>query len=144
MDILIYKNSSDENVISKSLSLQGTLTGTLKTPFDISSPEVQISNNGPVSGNYCYIPAMNRYYFIVDQTVASNNIVILSLFVDVLKTYESDIKNLSAILDNNTDGDKYLTDNDIFMSTVKTATDVINFPYGFNDDGEFILITAGG
>jgi hypothetical protein len=38
---------------------------------------------------------------------------------------------------------RYMT-GDIWQKTVKYKTDIIQFPQGLNDNGDFILITAGG
>ena len=64
--------------------------------------------------------------------------------VDVLETYKNSILGLSAIIDNSTsNNDNYMPSN-LWVSKVKTKTDVINFPSGLDDTGSYILITAGG
>ena len=65
--------------------------------------------------------------------------------VDVLESFKTDIKNLSVILLNtqNVGVNNYLP-SPVFRNNVKAKTDIINFPSGLNDTGEFILITAGG
>ena len=87
----------------------------------------------------------NCYYFITDITVIRTGLFAISLMVDVLESFKSDIKNLSVILLNtqNVGSSNYLP-SPVFRNNVKSKTDILNFPNGLNDSGEFILITAGG
>ena len=57
------------------------------------------------------------------------------------------IRNLTCIIDKQensatTYSDKYLDDGS-FITECRTFNSILNFPQGFNDAGEFILITAG-
>jgi hypothetical protein len=68
--------------------------------------------------------------------------------VDVLMSFRTQILNLDVVVNHASIGDRdsptYVDDSDIWRTTVKTKTDVINFPSGLLDDGEYILITSGG
>lgn len=144
MDIVLYQNNSDDDTINKSLTLVSTLQGSLKEPCNLETPEITIENNGVLGANYCYIENFGRYYFINNQTIISNNRVKLDLSVDVLESFKSGILSLETIIDNSsTKNDNYLA-SDIWVNKIKSKTDIINFTSGFNQDGTFILITAGG
>lgn len=144
MNIIFYTNNSDDDTINKALTQTTTLTGSLKDNCSIENPEITIENSGMINGNYCYIPEFSRYYFIDNQTILSNNRVRLSMSVDVLESFKTNILSLSAIIENSTtNNDKYITSS-LWVARQKTVSDVINFPYGLNNTGEFILITAGG
>lgn len=145
MDIILCKNNSEPNKINKVLSDQYTLSGTLKEQTSITSPAIMIENENPVNFNYAYIPDFNRFYFISDIVNVSNNLWRINLKVDVLESFKNDILSSSAILSDSevTGSDKYMS-GEVWKSKVKETTNIINFPSGLLDNGEFILITAGG
>lgn len=144
MDIIFYNNISDPNTINKVLTEVTTLSGELKTSCDIISPNITISNHGMMNANYCYIPEFGRYYFIVKQTILTNNVIEIDLNVDVLESFKTQILALSCILENSTtDNDNYLSGPE-WVTSVKTTTHIKQFPSGLNNSGEYILITAGG
>lgn len=144
MDIVFYNNTSDDDTINKSLSEVLTLSGTLKNDCSIEQPSIIVSYSGMIHANYCYIADFGRYYYVENQTILSNNRVRLDLSVDVLQTFRNEILALSVIAENSTtDNDNYLS-SEIWTSKVKTKTDIVSFPSGFNESGTFILITAGG
>lgn len=145
MDITLYVNSSEKNKIGKNLTNDFSLSGTLRDVTNIINPVILIELNEIGNYNYCYIPNFNRYYFITDITVIRTGLFAASLTVDVLESFKTDIKNLSVILLNtqNIGNNNYLP-SPVFRNNVKSKTDIINFPNGLNDSGEFILITAGG
>lgn len=145
MQITFFNNSSDERKINKSISQVGdAMSGYLKEPCDITNPSITIEHNGVIPANYCYISELNRYYFIDNQIILSANRVRMALNVDVLMSYKNEILGMPVIIDGSTFNTNSYLSSDIYKATVKTKTDVINFPSGLNDDGEYILITAGG
>lgn len=145
MDINLYVNNSEKNKIGKNLTNAFSLSGSLRDATNIINPVILIELNDIGNYNYCYIPNFNRYYFITDITVIRTGLFAISLMVDVLESFKTDIKNLSVILLNtqNVGTNNYLP-SPVFRNNVKSKTDIINFPSGLNDSGEFILITAGG
>lgn len=145
MNITLYVNNSEKNKIGKNLTNDFSLSGTLRDATNIINPVILIELNEIGNYNYCYIPNFNRYYFITDITVIRTGLFAISLMVDVLESFKIDIKNLSVILLNtqNIGSNNYLS-SQVFKNNVKSRTDILNFPNGLNDSGEFILITAGG
>ncbi|MBR5825198.1 MAG: hypothetical protein IKY67_13790 [Paludibacteraceae bacterium] len=144
MNIVFYNNLSDYNTINKNITEVLTLTGTLKDGCSITNPVIRIENTGIVNANYCYIEEFGRFYFIDEQTILSNKVISISMSVDVLESFKTQILGLNVIIDNSTNiVDKYIED-EIWKSKVKTSTTILNFDSGFNDSGEYILITAGG
>lgn len=144
MTIDFYMNNSDPDKINKSLTPVDIMTGFLKESCDIVKPSITVSHSGVINANYCYIPEFGRYYFISNQKILTAGTVRIDLSVDPLYTYKNQILSIPCIIDNSTsDNNAHLT-SDIFKATVKSATDVLTFPSGFNESGEFILITAGG
>lgn len=145
MNITLYVNKSEKNKIGKNLTNDLFISGTLKDATNIINPIILVELNEISNYNYCHIPNFNRYYFITDITVIRTGLYAISLLVDVLESFKTDIKNLSVILLNtqNSGVNNYLP-SPVFRNNVKSKTDIINFPNGLNDSGEFILITAGG
>lgn len=144
MTITLYKNESEKNKINKTLTTVATLTGTLRDSSSIINPEIVIEYDNPTGFNYCFIDAFNRYYFVTNITVINNKLLKLSLKVDVLESFKASILAQNIIIDKSTSNvDEYLPDDNLVVN-VKTKTDIVNFPSGLLESGEFILITAGG
>ena len=146
MNIVLCVNSSERNAINKTISNQITLTGTLKSDCSVINPSVLVNAENPSEYNYCYIEAFNRYYFISDITSVRNGLWRIDCSVDVLMSYRNEILALDVIVSDASVGDNQPTYmmGDVWKTSVKTKTDVINFPSGLLDDGEYILITSGG
>lgn len=145
MKIRLYYNSSENNVIGKTLSDVIELDGNLRDSSDITTPVIMITSDTKPNANYAYIDNFNRFYFISEITAYRSNSFILKLKVDVLESYKEQIKKLKVVLSGteNTGKSMYLN-SDIWIRNVKDKTDIITFPNGLSENGEFILITAGG
>lgn len=145
MKIILYNNLSEENRINKNLDEVETLTGTIRDKStSIENPIIRISRASPTGFNYVEIPAFDRFYFVQDVTIEINGILLLNLAVDRLQSFKDSILQQEIIVEQSTNSnDVYLPDNN-WLTNVKTKTDILNFSNGFLDNGEFILITAGG
>lgn len=141
-------NSSPVEKIGKVITTGLTVTDVvLKRDTSILKPILHISTESDITGyNYMYISQFNRYYYIDDIVSIANNRWEVSSHVDVLQTYMDTILSNDAIIEGteNKAVNKYLPDPDAFVVNCKHKTDIVNFPSGFLDTGEFILITAGG
>ena len=148
MEITLYTNESEKNKLDKTITNSILLEGNLRDESSIINPIILISSNKediPYMYNYAYIPAFGRYYFITDIESVRTGIWRVSMHVDVLMSYKEQIKNLNVIINNSeeTGANNYLSGNQ-WITNVKNTTSIVNFPNGLNDNGEFILITAGG
>lgn len=146
MEIKLYKTTSPRKKLVKDLTDGITLTGTLRGQSSVMSPSLQIQDMPVISYNYCYIPDFGRWYYINGIDALRSNLYELSLGIDVLMTYAADIRKNYAIVDKvESFGAAYNYINDgSWVNTNRMKQSIINFPTGFNDNGEFILITAGG
>lgn len=146
MDIVLYHNNSEPERVIKSLTQVATLTGTLRNESDVVNPFINIAGNYfPSSANYAYIAEFGRYYYILEVASMHNGIVSLSLSSDPLMSFANDIKNLRAIIDRQAGSEHanmYLPD-DVVVHDAREFYTVKSFSSGFNDTGEYILITAG-
>ena len=145
MDINLYKNHSEKNKIGKSLTGEVTYSGSLRDETSVINPVILLAAENLSQYNYAYIPQFHRYYFISDIVSVRNGLWRVSLDVDVLESYKVGIKNLNVILSDSEDegGQKYL-DGAQWRTKVKASTDIIRFSSGLRENGEYILITAGG
>ena len=110
------------------------------------NPSIRIESADNISAyNYAYISEFGRYYYITDIVSVRTNCWVVSLRCDVLMSYKDEIHGLNVILDNTqeTGLSNYLSSPN-WVSLVKTKTDIKVFPSGLSEQGEFILITAGG
>ena len=100
MTLTLYKNNSEQNAVTKSLTQVQTLTGTLRNGTSIIDPVILVSDVSDISGvNYCKINEFNRYYFINNIKSVNNNLWELSCHVDVLQSYADEIRAQSGIVE---------------------------------------------
>ncbi len=146
MNITFYHNKSLNNKLNKELEIGLELTGTLRSECDIVNPVILIESTSDIIGyNYIFIEEFNRYYFIKQIVSVRNNLWRVSAHVDVLMSFKTQLLEQEVILEDSeiTGGSNYIP-RDIWQTLVKTKTDIITFPSGLSENGEFILITAGG
>lgn len=146
MEITFYVNNEEPEKVNKSLGTGQTFEGTLKDSVIIERPSILIETDIDINDyNYFYIPEFNRYYFRTDIEIVRNNLFRISGRTDVLMSFKEPMKNFQVILDHSeVTGVTNYQSSPVWQSLVKTKTDIINFPYGLSENGEFILITAGG
>lgn len=147
MDVLFYYNTSDDRVIKKNLTPSGgyLAQGVPRDIVSVMKPIIRFESDAIMRFNYAYIPELQRYYSIVDRTAYRDGVWDISFEVDVLMSFKRDILNLNVIVDKQSmlsNGDEYIDDGSLVTENVMFQS-VYNFPNGFNDTGEYILITAG-
>ena len=145
MVIHLFNNTSERNAITKTLTNEISLSGSLREESNIHNPVIMIYAPSVIGFNYAYIPDFYRYYYVNDITSVRVGLWRLTLICDVLMSFKSAILNSYAIIDHTqtTQITEYMQ-SDIWKTTVKDFTEIINFPSGLLDTGEYILITAGG
>ena len=146
MDLRLYYTNDENNKINKTLTNALLLVGTMRDSSSIINPVILVEGASFDGFNYSYIPQFDRYYFIKNVINYRNNLWILELECDVLMSFKSSILNMNCILieTEQTGADRYLANSRVWVSKVKDKTDIISFPNGLLESGEYILITAGG
>lgn len=146
MDLRLYYTNDENNKINKTLTNALLLVGTMRDSSSIINPIILVEGASFDGFNYAYIPQFDRYYFIKNIINYRNNLWILELECDVLMSFKSSILNMNCILieTEQTGADRYLANSRVWVSKVKDKTDIISFPNGLLESGEYILITAGG
>ena len=144
--ISLFKTASENNRVIKVLTDEKQLSGELRNQTSVLNPTIRIESADNISGyNYCYIAEFGRYYYITDIVSVRTNCWVISLRCDVLMSYKNEIQSMNVILNNTqeTGLSNYLASPN-WVNLVKTKTDIKVFPSGLSEQGEFILITAGG
>lgn len=146
MFLKLYNNTTEKNAITKTLTNELSLEGKLRGECTIKNPVIDIASTVNIpSYNYAYIPEFDRYYFIDNISSIRNGIWSIAMTCDVLMSFRTSILNSYAIINHTQENEitQYMS-SDIWKTLVKDKTDIINFPNGLLETGEYILITAGG
>lgn len=145
MEIILYKNKSEPNRLEKLLTNSMQYSGVLRENSSTINPMIRIALPADelAAYDFLYIPAWNRYYFITDYDSIRTGITDIMCRVDVLMSFADDIKALNVIVDKQTvNGSMYINDGS-WTSEERSFYTIKSFTNGFNDNGEYILITAG-
>lgn len=145
MEVQFFYNMSDERKINKDLIEGEVFEGELRESVSVMNPTIRFEKEAVLRYNYAYIPSFQRYYTINNRTCFRDGLWDISMSVDVLMSFRNDIINLQAVVDKQSmpeNGDEYIDDGSL-VSDNNTFSTVYNFPAGFNDTGEYVLITAG-
>jgi hypothetical protein len=145
MNIKFYKQTNDKRVISKTLGTAKNKNNCqLEEPSSVINPVITLDiDTSLYSYNYVYIAYFGRYYYIDDITVLDGVRMRISCSVDVLKSFDTQIKNCTVNSRRNENNyDMYLPDDRPVESRYIRYSK--NFPKSFNDlRGSYILITVG-
>lgn len=145
MEVQFFYNTSDARVINKNLIVGETFEGQARDEVNILTPVVIFDTDEILRYNYAYIPQFQRYYSITDKNVFREGLFMVTFSVDVLMSFRGHILQLTAVVDKQSmpeNGDEYIDDSSLVTDNVMFTT-VYNYPDGFNDTPELILITAG-
>lgn len=147
MEVRFYYNQSDDRVINKNLvsDKNNVYQGVPRDEVSVMSPIIRFENDAILRYNYAYIPELQRYYSIVDRTAYRQGVWDVTFAVDVLMSFRADISDLYVVVDKQSmvaNGDEYIDDGSLVSENVMFQS-IYEFPAGFNDTGEYILITAG-
>lgn len=130
MDIIFYKSTNEVSSFPKSLTDGVTISGTLRSECDILNPVIEFTGIGvDIPYNYCYIPTFKRYYFITEARSIRNDILEISMHVDVLQSWANEILNTKALVLRNEDyeirdrliADEYLITYPTFTETIQDS-----------------------
>lgn len=148
MQVTLCNNRSEANIINKTITDVVTKTCTIKGNISHETPVLLLQYDSTNIGsiNYMKIPELGRCYFINELIDLTGGRYEIHGKVDVLESFKSQILGLSCIIDkteSNVLSNMYLNDGS-FVSQEKEFIYNKPFSNGFIDDGQFILITAGG
>ena len=108
MVIQFLHNKSEYNTINKNTELIVEKTITLKNDCDLVNPYVVLKLDDVLFlSNYAYIPKFKRYYFITGIEILSKTLVAVSMHVDVLESFKSDILTGTVHITESSNTDNY-------------------------------------
>lgn len=150
MQINLFTCNAERNRVNKGEYLQNrfVMDGAFRRSTSAMNIEIDVEKSNPViyKYNYMYIESFNRYYFIDEIISVRNNLWTIKATVDVLMSFKNDILSASVIVDkveNELVANLYLDDGSFVMDSRK-YNEIKEFPSGLNENGEYILICAGG
>ena len=145
MEVRFFYNRSDSRVINKNLIAGESFEGQARDECSIMAPVIMFEKNNVLRYNYAYIPEFQRYYAVVERNAYREGLWQIQFAVDVLMSFRNDIVNLNVVVDKQSmavNGDEYIDDGSLVAENVMFQR-IYNYPEGFNENPELILITAG-
>lgn len=141
--LYLYVNCSDNSVLDKNITKEIEFDIMIKQETPLLSPSVIIETEVDLTNyNYCFIDKTKRFYY-ANITLMDNGLYIIEMEVDPLMSFKEQIKEAPAIVTHcETLKNNYINDY-TWVSDVRKTTNIINFPNSFNNEPQFVLITAG-
>lgn len=146
VNVNLYQYSGKNNVINKTLTqTPQTATGILIEPFDLMHPKIKFRCTPPFNYNYIFISQLNRYYFVSNTEILNANTVLLTLSIDVLKTYETDILAATGTITAKENANGFINTREN-IHDLRPVTEKINFSENtpFSETGNIIMVTLKG
>lgn len=148
MQVDFYMNTSDTNTIRNTREYKFTKECTIKGEFSLENPAfiIAFSELENRNFNYIYVPEVSRFYFVKNTVRMTGNLFAVECEVDVLESFQNEILSLVCIVDKQeylNKANKYYDDNS-YVNLPKETVNTINFTNGFNENGSYVLICAGG
>lgn len=150
MQISLFTCTAENHRVDKSAYINNrfNLDGTLRNESSVIDPVILIEKSNPAKYhyNYMYIDEFKRWYYINDIISIRNNIWEIHAHVDVLYTWYADIGNMECIIDKTEDYGtaNFYYDDGSFVMDCRSNIELKEFSNGFNENGQYILICAGG
>ena len=141
----LYISSCDKNMINKDDLVTEVYTTdvSIKDVTSITNPSIVISSD--VDLRQCnYMKLGDFYYYINIEMLPGGNRYRINGTRDALTSFKNYLLNLDVIVDKNEyDINPYLDDGSYIVEE-RQKVETISYDLGFNDNGSYILITAGG
>ena len=144
MTVTLYHTDSPANSLSKDLSSESSLTtAVLRDDVDLLRPRLRIQQTVTLEAyNYLYLPAFDRYYWILDIEVDRTGLSVLICEVDPLVSHRSQILACKAVFDrtaNAVNANVDLTDSMIRLEADR-LTEYIGFDRGLSYPERIIMV----
>lgn len=143
--INFYNYNGHPNTVNKQLGEFTAIEGDLRQTFDVLRPTVTLRKQPRPTFNYCYIPSLGRYYFVDRVSFEGNNTYELTLRVDVLKTYESEILSATGRTSEADNPNPYISNRETVFDRQPNFEKIPFTNTGlFNETGGIIMVTLKG
>ena len=150
MQISLFTCTAENHRVNKGpyINNRFSMDGALRNESSVIDPIIVIEKTNPakIHYNYMYIDEFQRWYYINDIISIRDNVWEIHAHVDVLYTWYADIGNMECIIDKTEDYNNanFYYDDGSFVKDCRSNVELKEFANGFNENGEFILICAGG
>lgn len=145
MELILYRTRDDENVINKDLEYIHTMNIVLKSNVSIVSPIIilrMVEGVDLFNSNYCYLDELNRYYFIREIEILSNDNIKMMLECDVLESFKQDILNSGGEIRRRIETGDYQNTN-VDTESLREV-EIFESDVTLNPEKNIILSTLGG
>lgn len=133
----LYKVLNQPNELTKTLNNAVIVNGSFRSEIDSMDVIVEIESN-TYDFNYVHIPSLNKYYFLQNLVNVNAKIIRMQLHCDVLMTYKTDIlASYGLVIQGGTINPYYSS----IESESRQAIRRFTFPYKFNNNGNYVLVT---
>lgn len=130
MNITLYQNLDNHNVINKNKVMVDSYEINLKKQTNILNPIIPLYIDTELPAvDYAYIDDLNRYYHVINIEPKPNKVYILQLEVDVLETYKDEILNARKVN---------------YFNSVKPEINILQSNYEPSEEISYVLSTIGG
>lgn len=142
--LVLQRNLSDNHALDKVLEDVATVTGTLKDGTSLMTPTIILEGNPSTwaTVNYMSISAFGRMYYVTDIKTLRTGLVEVSGKVDVLTTYNAQIRACTGIVRRQENSWNLYLDDGTFKVYQNPQIQQLTFP-GFFDSLTFVLAVAG-
>lgn len=143
MTITTYRNASEEHVLDKQLTVVNSgVTAMFKDDTNMINPTIIISSLMSKNFNYVYISDTDRYYYVNDMTYSQQR-TFINLSVDVLMSFNAEIKALNVIANRSSSYyNVYQTDSSIPFEN-RNVISTQPFSGGFNGQSMLLAVNGG-
>lgn len=140
--VTFYTNSSDNNVLNKSISSTTSATVVFKENVDLIEPVLILQNNSYIQASN-YMQMLGRYYYITSIECMPGNLLKVNARVDVLMSYRDQIKANTAIITRNANNiNTYIPDSKMKITSY-TTVNTIKATGGFSNTLKYYLLAIG-
>lgn len=141
IDIYFYSYNGEKNRLKKALPIGNAFSCNFNAEYNLINPVIKIAQTDDFTYNYCYIPAVKRYYFIDRVVVRRGGYYELYLSLDALMTYKDNILKLYGTVTRSTKFN-YCNESSVPID-LRPQFKKYEFEDHFNHDGTYVLITTG-
>ena len=144
MQITTYRNASEEHVLDKQLTVvNSNISAMFKDDANMVNPTIIISSLISKNFNYVYISDTDRYYYVTDMTYSQQR-TLITLAVDVLMSFNSDIKDLEVIANRSSSYYNTYQKDDSIPFENRNIISTQPFASGFVGDTLILAVNGGG
>lgn len=150
MQAVLYYLNAESTRVDKTdyITLGKNIDILLKDRSSITDPVILLENENIFNYNYISIPRFDRAYFITDVFSVRNNLWEIHCHVDVLYSFRTQIKSLTALIERQENSYNSLLIDDNVPTQIDKIYDYISYTTPiksgsiFNTGVSYLLVTA--